>query len=247
MGKINKISIYELADFREKVKAQLEIQPSLEAAAQATTEALFAEFKESIILIRMFATIPYQGLPPANQGSVRSLAATAGISDQIGDDTLVLSLLGSSGREPQWNSRHDSKGHVGIPLASADFIASIPMMSRLLKELGLSLDWIDQGDTECVSRVLGRNAGAFHVPRASEALDEEGRKIIAAQDFVYNYGVQSVFGVGGAYLATPTFITLIAFLSEEIDRRDAESFMPLVTDIKLATQPLIRTGSIFSG
>ncbi len=63
---------------------------------------------------------------------------------------MVLSLLGTRGEDMRWNDRRNSQGHVGIPLVSADFIDAIPMMSRLLKELGLDLNWIASDDTESI-------------------------------------------------------------------------------------------------
>src|SRR5512144_2112177 len=99
-----------------------------------------------------------------------------------------------------WNDRRNSQGHVGIPLATSDFIEAIPMMSRLLKELGMGLDWIDSNDTSMVARALGSSSGLFYVPDAALEIDAKGRKVIAGQDFVKTHGVKTVFGMGGAFI-----------------------------------------------
>jgi hypothetical protein len=87
------------------------------------------------------------------------------------------------GRQRNWNSRFDSQGHVGIPLASADFVDSIPMIARLLKELGPSIELAQDLDTAIVTQSIG-SVGLFYMDDARTAEDQNGRKIIADQDFV---------------------------------------------------------------
>jgi hypothetical protein len=139
----------------------------------------------------------------------------------------------------------DSQGHVGIPLASADFIESIPMMSRLLKELGVPLDWIEQSDTEIVAKTIGRISGLFYVPEARSTVDNKGRNIIAAQDFVSEYGVRTVFGFGGGYTLSQTFLAIIVFSREPVAKETAQRFMALVNSIKIATYDRVRNNRIF--
>ncbi|MFH0940065.1 MAG: hypothetical protein V1899_12410 [Planctomycetota bacterium] len=57
-------------------------------------------------------------------------ADSKNIAHLVKNETLVLSLMGTRGDEPAWNDRRSSAGHIGIPLASADFINKIPMMIR---------------------------------------------------------------------------------------------------------------------
>ena len=120
-----------------KIKQNTSNCISLEEAAQKFTDTFYEEFGDSIILTRLFATVPFSELPAPNQSFVLALADSQGITSLVNDRLQVLSLLGTRGVASAWNARQDSKGHIGIPLASADFIDRIPMMSRLLKELGL--------------------------------------------------------------------------------------------------------------
>lgn len=207
---------------------------------------MYEEFEDSISLVRLFATVPFGELPAPNREFVTELVASAGLSSLVDDHMLVLTLLGSRGEEAAWNDRHDSQGHVGIPLVSGDFIDAIPMMSRLLKELGLGLDWIDSRDTKIVSLGIGRQSGVFHVPDAKTAVDEKGRKIIAAQDFVSNYGIKTVFGIGGGYLTGDIFITNIVFNREIIEKDQAKLFIPVVNTLKTCTTTLASTNKIFA-
>jgi hypothetical protein len=116
---------------------------SCEAVAQKYADTLYNRFSQSIVLARIFAAVPFIELPDQNKRFINNLGTTAGISSLIKDQTPVLSLPGTAGANPQSNDRRRSVGHVGVPLASSHFIDSIPMMSRLLRQLGMYLAWID--------------------------------------------------------------------------------------------------------
>lgn len=248
MSKISDATRITLYTLQGKVGERIRGCAYLEEAAQKFTDVVYEEFKDSIVLVRLFAAIPFRDLPAPNQVFVTKLAASAAIKHLIKDQTLVLSLLGTRGEEATWNNRHNSQGHVGIPMASADFIEAIPMMSRLLKELELDLDWIDSGDTEIVAKTIGKMAGVFYVPDAKTTVDSKGRKIIAAQDFVDAYNVKTVFGLGGGYLylGSSTFLTNIVFTREMLEKRQVERFMPLINTLKTATAGLDSSGKVFA-
>lgn len=218
---------------------------TFEEAAQKYTSLIYEQYRESVVLARVFATMRYRDLPATHRRYVDELARAAGVADKIGPEMLTLSLCGTSGVEPEWNDRRKSRGHVAIPLASSAFIGEIPMMARLLHELGLGFDWLDSGDSETVLKTLGSINGVFHVADAMTAVDAQGRKIIPAREFVENYGVRSVFGVGGAYIGTPTFMAVIIFCRDEVGRERAEEFMTHVNRIKASTLELVRQGKMF--
>lgn len=245
MSKISDAT-YSFATLESMVKAGLKGCTCLEDAAQITTNVIYDEFKDSIVLTRLFATVPFGELPTTNQKFVRRLATSAGIVSLVNDEMPVLSLLGTRGAEAGWNSRHDSQGHVGIPLASGDFIESIPMMSRLLKELGLGLDWIDNQDTEIATQTMGKLAGVFYVPDAKTAVDQKSRKIIVAQDFVTTYNVKTVFGLGGGYMLHNTFVVIIVFTREALKEQQIKRFIPLINLFKIGTTKLVSGNQVFS-
>ena len=200
MTMISKLSSREVVELQNKIKGIENKHNTLEDAAQHYMSILYDELKESIILTRLFATIPFKDLPKSNKEFVMTLAHTSGIVKMLKDETLILSLFGTRGAKPEWNDRHKSKGHVGIPLASSDFIDRIPMMSRLLKQLGAGIDWIEETDTRLVAKTFKSMSGVFYVKDAETEVDNKGRKIIAAQDFVKEEKVKTVFGIGGGYL-----------------------------------------------
>ncbi len=184
-------------------------------------------------------------LPAKNKEFVQKLADSAGAGSQLKADTPVLTLVGTHGQEGDWNDRRKSKGHVGIPLISSAFVGAIPMISRLLKELGIPLDWIDSHDSEIIKKAVGKSAGLFFVDNAAQATDNEGRKIIAAQDFVSKYNVKSVFGTGEAY-ASGQIVVVVAFCRDAFSRSSAEHFPALTSSFKGKTASLVDGQKIFS-
>ncbi len=227
--KIAEMSIALTRELCAAVSPAVAGAPTLDRAAQTLVETLRDRFPESIALARVFATVPHGELPAGHRSFAERCAG-----EPLADDVPVLTLVGSAGVLDAWNDRRQSQGHVGIPLASSAFVEGIPMIARLLKELGLSLEWIDARDTGIVTRVLGDSVGVFHVEDAASATDKDGRKIISAQDFVAEHGIQSVFGIGGAYFGG-TMVVLIVFSKEPVPRASAERFLPILSSFKSAT------------
>jgi hypothetical protein len=243
---ISELSFREALALQSKIKGIENKHNSLEDAAQHYMSILYDELKESIVLARLFATIPFKDLPKSNKEFVMTLANSSGILKMIEDDTLVLSLMGSRGTKPEWNDRRKSKGHIGLPLTSSDFIDKIPMLSRLLKQLGAEIDWVDKSDTGLVIDTFKSISGVFYVKDAKTEIDHKGRKIIAAQDFVEEEKVKTVFGVGGKYLKTSLFFTTIIFLRESIEEKITDNFTLQASKFKIATTGLIHEGKMFN-
>ena len=229
----------------ETIKPTIEHAKNLEEAAQELARTLHTQFEDSIVLARVFVTINFGSLPPANAEFVRNLAESAGATAGLKDATPVLSLIGTHGVEQAWNDRRRSKGHVGIPLISSTFVDDIPMISRLLKDLGVPLDWVDSQEPEIIQKVIGQSEGLFFVADAEFAKDAQGRRIIVAQDFVSDYGVKSVFGLGGAYPGDEILV-IVAFCRDEFPESVAEHFLPLASLFKGQTAALVSQGLIFS-
>ncbi|MEW6351413.1 MAG: hypothetical protein AB1646_20360 [Thermodesulfobacteriota bacterium] len=222
---------------------------SLEQAAQEFTGTLYRRFKDSLALIRLFATVPFGELPRAETEFVKRLAAGKKITPLIRQETPVLTLIGTSGDKPSWNDRRNSKGHVGIPLASSEFISAIPMMSRLLEELGMDLGWFGQQESrsEIAWARMANVSGLFYVEDAATVTDSSGRMIISDQTFVGENRVKTVFGMGGAYPLTTTMLVAILFTREKIPKSRAEWFAMLLNGFKMATLDFSSPARIFTG
>jgi hypothetical protein len=214
----------------------------LEEAGQRFVETIYKRHRESIVLLRLFVTIPMSELSQDIQNFAQNLAQGAGAGLDSGSH--VLTLLGTVGAKPNWNIRTRSKGHLGIPLATSDFVSAIPMLSALLEQLGFDLGWI-RGEPEIMAQKMGSMSGTFHVAEASTDKDSKGRKIIAAQDFVEENGVRSVFGVGGGYTLVNKFMVMICFCRESLDKEQAISFQGFANTFKATTQDLVRDKSRF--
>lgn len=228
----------------QRMEDELPSAASVEDAAQRFASMLYDTFSESVVLARVFVTVRLGSLPPANQEFVRRLVGSRATA--VGPDTPVLSLLGTRGARPEWNSRHLSKGHVGIPLASAEFIDAIPMIASLIKQLGVAIAHDPGVETAIVTHRLGSAAGLFYVEDASTATDSRGRRVIAAADFVAEHGVKTVFGFGGVYALSGTFVVAVVFARDALARRQAERFMRLANLFKAITMRMVARKQFFT-
>lgn len=228
-----------------KVESSVKQSQSLEVAAQAVVETLHTQFEESVVLARAYLTSPFDALPQTNKDFVQKLAESAGAADDLKAATPVLSLIGSHGQEADWCDRRNSKGHVGIPLISSAFVGSIPMISRMLAEFGVPMDFLDSHDTGIIIENIGSAAGLFFVEDAVEATDNEGRQIIPMQDFVANYSVKSVFGIGGAYDGGQLLVVVV-FCRDAFSRTTPEHFLPLANLFQSQTASLVAAQNIFA-
>ena len=243
--KIEQANASSISGLWAKVEPKVRQAKSLGEAAQSLTSEIYNQFTDSVVLARLFVTVPLGDLPPTNKQFVQNLAKSAGADSGLKETTPVLSLLGTSGQETDWNSPGKSKGHLGIPLISSAFVGAIPMISRLLKELGVPLGWIDSHDSEIIKKSVGTSAGLFFVDDAAQATDNEGRKIIAAQDFVSKYNVKSVLGTGEAY-ANGQMAANIVFCRDRFSRNAAELFLNLIGSFKNQSAPLVANSKLFA-
>lgn len=246
MAKLLEFERADILRFQDETRDALKDCASLQEAAQRLTDSLWNTFSDSVVLVRFFATIPFSRLPSADQGFVERVAAAKQAEEPLDDDTLVLSLLGTRGRQSTWNDRNQSQGHLGIPLISASFIDSIPMVARLLRELGVSPGWFAAGDRDFVEhRLSAGEAGIFYVREAARATDAQGRPVISAQDFVRENGIQTVFGLGGVY-PDGTIPVLLVFTDDLVEIETVEKYVHLISLMKAATADLLREGALFA-
>jgi hypothetical protein len=243
--RIDQATSANVAELWKNVEPAIGRCVTLEAAGQKLATQFYERFEQSVVLARLFLTVRFSDLPSWDQNFVRGLADSAGSAAELKPETTVLSLVGTSGQEAEWRDRRLSKGHAGIPLISSAFVGGIPMIARLLKELGLPLDWLDKGDQSIVVDTIGSSVGLFFVENAAEATDDEGRKIIAAEEFVSAHNVKSVFGAGTAY-ADGSMIAVVVFCRDSLSRSTAENLLDLATLFKSATSGLVEASQIFA-
>lgn len=232
----------EIFSFCGNLQRELRQCATYEAAAQHLMDRFYESFVEDLVLARTYVTVSYRALPLPNQQFVDRLASSKNLT--LHPDVPVLSLVGTRGCKSAWNSRRQSVGHLGIPLASSDFVAALPMIARLLSDFEIELHWLDRPERG-ISTALSGWSGLFHVADARTSRDQYQRLIIPAQDFVIEQDVRTVFGVGGSYAAGKLF-AMIFFSRRELSREIAQRFLPLSTLFKTATSPHIEANRIFA-
>ncbi len=215
---------------------------TVQEAAQAFTALMSARF-ETLVLARLFVVLPFERLPVADQA-----AATALVNGdaRLTATTRVLSLLGTTGRQPRWNDRTLSEGHRAIPLLDQQFVQGIPMIARLLGDLEIDLASLADGRPIATRRMLGGSNSTFFVDRASSAKDAQGRFVIPSQKFVKDHAIETVFGMGGSWF-DGTLAVAIFFCAETIERLVVDRFPSLISNFKMATSKLIQGRHLYSG
>lgn len=236
------VDVTRVGTLQTQVAARLATAGSLLEASQRLAQFIVETFAGSVELARVYATMPYVKLPPDDQRFVRRLVGDE-TNARLKPTTRVLSLLGTAGVEPEWNDRARSQGHRGIPLLDARSVEAIPMVARMLGELGVDLKVFDAPDI-ATRRLLGGINGLFYVEDAASALDRAGRRIIPADDFIARHGIRTVFGMGGSYLGGEVVVAII-FCREHVARETAERFGLLIQQFKISTTQLVGFDQIF--
>src|SRR5438105_8137317 len=171
MARLNNYTTGEVSFLQERLFYKLEDCACLQEDAQECVSFIYEEVKDSLALIRFYATVPFKQLPSPDKSFVLNLALANRVADLLQEDTLVLSLLGTRGDTADWNDRYKSKNHLGIPLIASSSVEAIPMVSQLMKDMGIGLSWLDNKDTGIVVKTLGKIAGVFYVREAATSVD----------------------------------------------------------------------------
>ena len=186
-------------------------------------------------LVRLFVTMPYADLEP----ELRAAASTALGGANAAPEMKCLTLLGTAGEAPHWNSRRTSAGHRALPLPSEEGIARSPMIAQLIRQLGVEAATLVAPDAAFMVDGTQHSFNVFHVR------DAEGSPYIPAQEqFVVPHGIRSVIGFGGL-LPSRELFAIILFSTCTIERERADLFRTLALNAKLAILPFAG-GRIFA-
>jgi hypothetical protein len=196
------------------------------------------------VLFRVFATVDFEQLPEKEKAFALDLARARGFLPELQAKTAVVTLLGSRGKRAPWNHRLRSERHLAIPLTSASFIKTIPMVSRLMGDMGTGLEWVQRQETNMVVTSMGRMARVLYVEDALASRTGDGFDVIPDRSFVEENGVRTVLALGGAYL-NGTIVSVVLFTSERVPQDRVEKLMPVVHGFKIATMKAVMQGRIF--
>ncbi len=186
-----------------------------------------SEGKSAFALARFFKTHPSAELEPTLQDFASKLVKAPTISPS----TLCLTLLATAGDKPEWNDRRQSNGHQAIPLLSEQMVASVPMISNLIRQFGVQVSTVLKPDPKLIMDLTQKTFNVFHVPEAP------GSPFIPSQnEFVIPCGIKSVLGFGGM-LPSGNLFAVILFSKAPISSEMAELFKPLALSVKMAVLP----------
>jgi PAS domain S-box-containing protein len=147
--------------------------------------------------------------------------------------TVCLTLVATAGDEPAWNDPRQSAGHRAIPLVSAVAVDRLPMITQLLRQLGLDVAGVVAPSEDVV--LSSSTTGVFHVEEA------RGSPWIPAQEtFVIPRGLRSVVGFGDL-LSDGRLFVVIAFSKAPVSREVARLLSHLSLSLKMALQPLLES------
>src|SRR5690242_16567255 len=122
MARLSEYTVADISDLQERMRIELIDCASLQEAAQKCVGIIYEALRDSLTLIRLYATVPFRQLPAPDRAFVLDLAMAHRAADLLDDETPVLSLLGTCGDVSDWNDRYRSKNHLGIPLLASSFV-----------------------------------------------------------------------------------------------------------------------------
>jgi hypothetical protein len=227
---LTRFTLVDMVRCGEALRLLVTQAASMEKAAQAVTRYLYENLRDrnsddhSCVLVRFFRTLIYARLTTdLRQAAASQISPSADISK----DTKCLTLLATTGDDPRWNSRHTSSAHKCIPLTSEAMVERFPMISQLIRQLGLTTSELLRTTPELVKELDQRSYGVFHVPLAIDS------PFVPAQaDFVVPHGVSSVLGFGGMLPDGDLFAAII-FARVAIPSSTADIFRTIALNLKV--------------
>jgi two-component system NtrC family sensor kinase len=232
---LSRFGFTEMMDCRSRIRALYDedAPQTMEAAARRAVDFFHDELLDNdgapaCALVRFFKTHSYGDLPDDLQTVVRTA-----IPDPA-DDLRCLTLVATRGMEPAWSSRHESRGHRAIPLPSVEMVERAPMIAQLIKQMGVDIATVVRPERALMLDDSDANYNVFHVARAAGS-----PHIVAQEEFVKPYAIESVLGFGGM-LASGDLFALIMFSRVAISPEVADQFRVLGLNLKMAILPYAR-------
>jgi hypothetical protein len=126
----------------------------------------------SLALVRLFKTTAFEDLDPDGQAFALRLLG-------IGRRRGSCSPFATRGDRPEWNARQQSVRHRAIPLPSERVVERLPLVSQVIRQLGLDLASVVRARSEVLVQPAEKRFSVFYVR------DAEGSPFVPDQsDFV---------------------------------------------------------------
>lgn len=233
---LTRFGFKEMMECRTRIRdLYADAPPTLEDAANRAVEFFRQELVDehgapACALVRFFKTHPYRDLPEELQAVVRAASPEA----LTVPDLRCLTLLATRGDEPAWNSRFTSQGHRAIPLISVEMVQQAPMIAQLITQLGLPIANVVRPPRGLLLDQEQTSQNVFYVARALGS-----PHIVAQEQFVVRYGIESVLGFGGLVSSGDLFATIL-FSKVMIPAEAADQFRVVGLNLKIAILPFAR-------
>ena len=233
MYDLTEFNIRDLSECGFMVRQLGKEAQSMEAASKIIIKYLYDNLvncqtqERSCVLIRLFKTHSYGKLTSELQKYVQHTLNRT----EINHDLKCLTLLATAGEKPEWNYRDKSLGHQAIPLVDEEAISKAPMISQLIKQLGVEPGVLIQPDPDLFVYLEEEIYQIFYVPNALCS-----PYIPAKKSFVAPFNIKSVLGCGGLLPSGDTFVVLM-FLKAELPKATLDLLRHLTLNIKMAILP----------
>lgn len=244
MPTLGSYSLAQLSSLRTELKERGSSRSHLREAGAAILDRLVAEFSDSIVLARLYVTVPHGFLPEREQGFARRIAGERRLSDKLTPDTIVVTLLSTRGRRKEWNDPATSRRRLAVPVLNEISFDDIPLIGRLLGETKLGEEWSHKQETLAKFETAGGLAQLLYVPDARTMRSSNGRMAVVDQGFVADNDVRTVLVLGGSYL-NGMVVVLVLFTTELLTGEQSARYTPLVNTIKVATMKHVMAGKLF--
>ncbi len=235
---------HRIEPFARRLEPQLAATASFEDAARIFARVLYEEFRDLVVLARVFAVVPFRRLGAGDRAFVERSLERAAHAELTGS-TPVLTLFGTRGIEERWNDRTQSRDHRAIALISEAFVEEAPMIAKLFAEIDTVPRRAADGDWQFVRKTADGD-GLFFVGDARTTTDPRGRHVIPSEDFVERYGVRTVFGFGTHAVESDIVIAVIVFCSKTLMRPVAQRFTSTIEVLRSATREAIARDALFA-
>ncbi|MGB0596824.1 MAG: response regulator [Rubripirellula sp.] len=200
---------------------------SVNALKQNIVEYLYQRMQDTdgnpaFALVRIFHTERFDALEPELQAVAQAVVPNQPLKPQ----TRCLVLRGTTGIKREWNDPKQSRGHRVIPLPSVQAVKELPMIQRMMQELGIEVGkLLDSSDDPLIRESY---SSVFHIP------DAKGSEYLPAQEnFVIPNEIRSVVGFG-ELMPTGDMFAVLCFSRVPIPHRTAVLFSHLSISVKLS-------------
>ncbi|MDX2241810.1 MAG: hypothetical protein NW224_14080 [Leptolyngbyaceae cyanobacterium bins.302] len=237
--KMYDLKLFSLSDMTECGAALRKLGAgahSMEEVADCVVQYLYEQFQDDqtgqspFALVRCFKTHPYGELSPDLHAFAKMMLGNHGESPSM----KCLTLLATIGDRPEWQTRQASQGHQAIPLVSEQLVAQSPMISQLIRQMGLEIGAVLEPSPDLIMDLEQRTFNVFLVADAIAS-----PYVPAQAEFVIPCGIRSVLGFGGM-LPSGNLIALVLFSKCPISHETADLFKTLALNIKMAMLPFDR-------